>query len=45
MTELERLVRELLDAWDIWIDADWSGPEFDALARIMKALREEVETH
>ena len=44
MSELERLVRELLEAWDAWIDADaWSGDELDALADVIKSLRERLE--
>jgi len=43
VSELERLVRELLDAWDRWIDADsWSGDELDALADVVKRLREQL---
>jgi len=44
MTDLERLIRELLDAWDEWIDADgWSGPKLDALAATVARLREAVD--
>lgn len=44
MTELERLVRELLKMWDDWIDADgWSGPELDALAAVVDWLRAAVD--
>ncbi|MHB8620539.1 MAG: hypothetical protein ACYDAG_13360 [Chloroflexota bacterium] len=43
MGDLERLVLELLDAWDAWIDADaWSGDELDALADVVKRLREQL---
>ena len=33
MEELKRLVWELLQAWDAWMDSDeWSGPAHDHLA-------------
>jgi hypothetical protein len=44
VTELERLVRELLDAWNAWMDADgWSGAELDRLAEIVEQLRAEMQ--
>ena len=44
--EFKRLARELLEAWDIWIDADrWGGAELDALAEVVRKLREQVEPH
>jgi hypothetical protein len=44
MSELERLVRELLDAWNDWMDADgWSGVELDRLAGIVEQIRAEVQ--
>jgi hypothetical protein len=42
--EFRRLVRQLLDAWDAWMDTDaWSGPEYDALATAVEALRRHLE--
>jgi hypothetical protein len=44
MDELERLVHELLDAWDAWMDTDtWGGPEYDALAAAVDALRQRID--
>ena len=43
-TEIEPLVRQLIVAWDAWIESDsWSGPEFDALNDAAEALRAHVE--
>ncbi|MDE3075268.1 MAG: hypothetical protein KGJ86_07550 [Chloroflexota bacterium] len=44
MDEIKRLVRELLEAWDGWVDSDeWSGSEYDALAEAIKRLRQQLE--
>ena len=44
MDELKRLVRELLDAWDAWMDTDeWSGPAYDELAEAVRRLREHLD--
>jgi len=41
---MKRLVRQLLEAWDQWIDADgWHGPELDRLAETVKLLRDELQ--
>ena len=45
MDELKRLVRSLVEAWDAWIDTDtWDGPEYDALAAAVYALRRYLDT-
>ena len=44
MDEMKRLVRELLEAWDSWVDSDdWSGPDYDVLAEAIRRLREQLE--
>ncbi|HLG72569.1 MAG TPA: hypothetical protein VK009_19300 [Chloroflexota bacterium] len=44
LEELKRLLRRLFEAWEAWIESDqWAGPEYDALAATIEALRRQLE--
>ena len=46
MDELKRLVQQVLEAWDAWLDSDdWSGPEYEALAEAIQRLRDNIATN
>ena len=44
--ELERLIRRLLEAWAVWLDADDNfGPEYESLNAAIEALRRQLQEH
>ena len=45
-SDLERLIRRLVKAWDAWLDADENfGAEYEELNAAIEALRRFLQEH